>query len=298
MRSHVPGTASPWAGFLSKIDVAVQQISPGNDPYVWFRGQTSSTYPLLPSLFRFFTYPNGKEWEKVWNLESDLYWEFSARARELHNDIQNDWDILFAMQHYGTPTRLLDWTEVLGVAIYFAVLGVDESIRRGADGSPIAPPCVYVLNPYALNQSTGWGDDLVYPPNLGWDPDEEVYYSYGELLGEPGIDWDWPAAIYPRHRTARIHAQTGWFTIHGDEYVPFDNLRHKKRFLRRIELPFDAIAEARQFLDRAGINRYLLFPDLANLSIHLRDKNRMIIPAKPNAKQKDPKAGRKKRRAG
>ncbi|MBV8970101.1 MAG: FRG domain-containing protein [Verrucomicrobia bacterium] len=34
--------------------------------------------------------------------------------------MQDDWDILFAMQQYRTPTRLLDWTEGLGVALYFA----------------------------------------------------------------------------------------------------------------------------------------------------------------------------------
>jgi hypothetical protein len=54
----------------------------------------------MPSLFRYFEKPNEKgTWTKVWNLEKDLYWEFSARARELHGAIEADWDILFSMQH-------------------------------------------------------------------------------------------------------------------------------------------------------------------------------------------------------
>jgi hypothetical protein len=32
----------------------------------------------------------------------------------------NDWHTLVNMQHYGIPTRLLDWTSVLGVAVFFA----------------------------------------------------------------------------------------------------------------------------------------------------------------------------------
>jgi hypothetical protein len=56
----------------------------------------------MPSLFRYFERTNEEgTWEKVWNLEKDLYWEFSARARELHGAIDEDWDILFAMQQVG-----------------------------------------------------------------------------------------------------------------------------------------------------------------------------------------------------
>ena len=43
------------------------------------------------------------------------------RARELHAGTQSDLDVLFSMHHFGTPTGLLDWTETLGVAVYFAL---------------------------------------------------------------------------------------------------------------------------------------------------------------------------------
>jgi FRG domain len=284
-----------WRKFLNKIANACRRLRCGEPggAEAWFRGHDRSSYPLLPSLFRTFEEPNkAKNWKKIWNMESDLFWEFAARARELHGQIEDDWDILFAMQHYGTPTRLLDWTEVLSAAVYFAVLGVDENQRTEGEGKEekaIPPPCVWVLNPYKLNHSTGWAyrardADLVHPPNLGWEPRRREFYSYGDLLSEPEIDWDWPVAIYPRQRNARMHAQRAWFTIHGDKFVPMQEVDGRKEYLRKVELPFDALPAARNFLELAGVNHYLLFADLESLSLHLQEKNGFVTRQKAATK--------------
>lgn len=45
---------------------------------------------------------------------------------------------LFLMQHYGLPTRLLDWSESLLTASFFAVFNHREHEHSG---------CVWVLNP-------------------------------------------------------------------------------------------------------------------------------------------------------
>ena len=268
-------SSDAWIAFLSEIETTTMRLIGGSEDEIWFRGHTRSDYTMLPSLFRGHREPNTSPmWEKIWATESDLFWEFSARARELHTSLRTDWDYLFAMQHYRTPTRLLDWTEVLGVAVYFAVLGVDEAKHEEADGKPIAPPCVWVLNPYALNRESAGVEsgDLYAPENIGWDAEEEQYYTYGELLLEDGIGFKNPLAVYPRQTNPRIHAQRAWFTMHGDEFVPLEKVAGEL-ILTKVELPRPAISAARRFLEHAGIDHYLLFADLENLSRHLKEKN-------------------------
>ena len=99
-----------WAEFVTQVSKARARLNcaEGDKYEPWFRGHRCSDYKLIPSLFRGFTDPDGKDWTEIFGKESDLFWEFAARARELHGVIEEDWDILFAMQHYGTPTRLLD----------------------------------------------------------------------------------------------------------------------------------------------------------------------------------------------
>lgn len=277
-----------WTTFLEAIAQARAGIGcpEGGDSEAWFRGHTRADYDLMPSLFRAFKEPNEEPtWTRVFNKESDLFWEFAARARELHGVVEDDWDILFAMQHYGTPTRLLDWTEAFAVALYFSVLGVDDETAPAT-----SPPCIWVLNPYRLNNVDRWTSvegaeaDAVHPANLGWDAKEETYYTYGDLLCEGYMDWDLPVAIYPRQRNPRIHAQRAWFTIHGDEFVPINNIAGHEAYARRVELPFAAVHEAKKFLRLAGIDHYLLFSDLESLSLHLQEKNGIITRAQAEAK--------------
>jgi hypothetical protein len=278
-----------WHQFLKEIRQGQDVLHCGKDhsAEAWFRGVTDSkNHRLLPSLFRSHAKPNSdKSWYEIWDLESDLFYEFAARARELHAASQSDWDILFAMQHYGTPTRLLDWTEALGVAVYFAVVGVDETKLIDENGTAIAPPCIWILNPYRLNAvSTGINPaDLWSPEMLGWDEGEKTYYTYGELLLEAGMYFDAPRAIYPRQRNPRLHAQRAWFTIHGDEYEPLETMSKSASYLKKVILPFSAIPSARQFLEDAGIDHYLLFSDLESLSRNLREKHGLITSKKAGA---------------
>jgi len=190
-------------------------------------------------------------------VESDLFFEFQARARELHQQHLSDWDVLMYMRHHGVPTRLLDWTESLGIALFFALQGAPASTR---------PPTLWLLNPYALNELSLEGRDLITPRNLGWDPDDEYYYDYGELLlEEDRFDWELPLALYPQQKSARMGAQRGWFTIHGSAPDPLDKLC--PRLVRKVELSEDVAAAARDLLGLMGIDKYLLFQDLDGLAI-------------------------------
>ena len=62
------------------------------------------------------------------NTEYEIREEFTTRAPALSDytkpsdaSVLNNWESYFVMQHYGAPTRLLDWTEASLVALYFAV---------------------------------------------------------------------------------------------------------------------------------------------------------------------------------
>lgn len=264
-----------WQDVLAEIQARSRELQESSTGYwdVWYRGHTRGSQRLLPSLFRKYRDPNAKDaWNHIWGHEQDLYWEFSSRARELHGVIDEDWDILFAMQHYGVPTRLLDWTETLAVGVYFALHGFAPSPGVPNAVDPKDRACVWLLNPYELNTWTvgnGKRRDLFDPKNLGWSEKHREYWGYSDLLLDGGMDWRYPIALYPRQRTNRMQVQRGWFTIHGDKFVPLEILRNQKRFLRRVDIPPEAEPAAREYLRLAGIELFTLFPDLPNLAAHL-----------------------------
>ena len=208
--------------------------------------------------------------EDLWDIESSMFYEFRDRAKEIHQGNLTAWDILFYMQHHGVKTLLLDWTENLGVAIYFALLG---------KGKPNFSPCIWLLNPYRLNWKYHESGDLYSPENLDyWDETEKEYLTYSDLLldteSQDKFWWNEPLALYPIRRVDRLTTQGGYFTIHGNDTRPIENIiPANKKIWKQVPIPEEAIAGCELFLEQAGINEFTLFPDLDGLANYLNKKN-------------------------
>jgi len=168
----------------------------------WFRGQSHWEWGLSPRLYR-------PEFDGA--DEAEIRLEFHNQAVQLVTGRapDSDWGWYFLMQHYGVPTRLLDWTENPLVGLYFALL----------TQNPDCDAAVWVLDPCWLNGKNR------YPKRKGAEgallPDWEEASAY-----LPGLEDAFrgarikvadPAAIEPPHIDRRIVAQASRFVVFGNE---------------------------------------------------------------------------------
>jgi hypothetical protein len=254
-----------WFSFLDQLEHAKHTLRFKRNEECFFRGHSHQLHQLVPGLFRSKSIKGKYISDDLWDAEYSTFYEFRARAKEVHQGNLSDWDILFYMQHHGCKTRLLDWTENFGVALYFALKG-----PRNADFSPT----IWMLNPYALNEKYHVVRDLYSPEFLDTYADDGEIYTYSEILNDwEDFDWEKPIAIYPIRRVDRLTTQGGYFTIHGYDIRPLETIIPPKHNIwRKIVLPSEAIGDAEDFLEMAGINDFTMFPDLDGLAQYLNRK--------------------------
>lgn len=227
-----------WNDFLDEIDQKKLNLKCSHSG-AWYRGLTKSeSYSLLPSLYRKLQKPNA---------EANLYKGY-IRTRMATDG--NSWLNIIDMQHYGTPTRLLDWTECFGVALYFALNKYDPSCGE--------IPCIWILNPFSLScRAKGNNGKEIGDFHLHEDTD---YYRCF-VKKDKNWPYKYPMPFYAPAPNERIRSQHGFFTVHGTDARPLN--MSCQRHVEKVEIPVVTHNDAKKFLTLAGISQETMFPDTA-----------------------------------
>jgi len=228
----------------------------------WFRGQVDARWPLVPKLFRSHS---GKgqpspEINDYFN-ESEIRAEFRRRGAQLltGREPQDEFDWYFMMQHFGAPTRLLDWSDGALIALYFAVKSETyEALEYDA--------AVWMLDPWWLNQKTFNNEQAAIKVKESIDEEEYLPKPYSTRV----LSARYPAAIDPPHVAQRLAAQHGHFTIHGTLVNAFDELASDPGSrVRKILIAKSSTPDILKDLETCGIVETTLFPDLQALGFEM-----------------------------
>ena len=219
---------------------------------MWFRGQSDYSWGLVPSVQR--KVGMGKHYEQY------ITTNFMIHTMRLNPTAPQRYDRaswLTLMQHYGLPTRLLDWSESPLVALYFA-LSSDKDAKTDA--------AVWVLNPMELNKKVGYGE---YVPPISYDSlrgdlegafsnqDNDDNESQGKIIACHGVGCD-----------LRMYVQQSDFTIHStterlDQILKLDE---SCDYFYKIRIPRKIRKKLLVQLDAMGFHESSIYPDMEHIA--------------------------------
>lgn len=224
-----------------------KDIANSTEP-IWFRGHSKVGWSLLPAYQRLKRPPP----------ESVLKNKFKQNAKLLiSHDATAEFDWLFLMQHYGVPTRLLDWSENPLAALYFTVCE-----------HPKSEGVLWVLFPLELNrQTTAKPEEIKHLPSF----DDELLKSYSTLSVETNPQTGvLPMGVIATRNNARIQAQMGVFTISHHTRKPLEQIGNGAHLLK-YHVSASAKSKIRTELRMLAVSKFQLFPELASVGEIIRE---------------------------
>lgn len=241
--------------FVERVGALKKQWAEKDESWgLWYRGHQKAYWPLLPKLYRELAAT-----ENAHTSDDEIREDFIKRAPSLTDrKPDNPWEWYFLMQHYGVPTRLLDWSESALVGLYFAIKN-NQGYHDAA---------VWVLDPWSLNKHAVGRDEVLPPGSPGLSTDDRRRYSRW-LPDRFKTKARWPTspvAVYPNYIDRRIIAQKSCFTIHGARRTTLEELLVKRGDrLAKLNIPSYHVDQIKEQLQMSGIDESTVFPDLEGL---------------------------------
>ena len=237
-----------WDEFKSTVVNQLFRGLPFQKSRFLFRGQLDPDWRLSSSFDRWFDDQHTDESKRI-EVASQLLETFKhemANAGHDHFAGLPEQHVMALAQHYGLPTRLLDWSESPYVAAFFAFVDVIISRRQPEYVA------VWALDTKCYCWQKGRGSEII-------------------SIAAPGSN-------------ARLRNQEGKFTLLSspckclEEFlVPFDRLEEREPPLQRFLIPTRDTQASLAELDAMGINSARAFSDLQGFAMAARVQQQLRL---------------------
>ncbi len=206
------------------------------------RGQ-SQNYPLLPSALRRDSSGNRKYAKREIKNFLEQFKINSYQYMPTPWDVRNDVEWMLYAQHYGIPTRLMDFTTSHITSLLFAV---EKSFQHESDKDAV----VYFLSPEMLNMKHKQQMSIINISNEN----------------ESSLDGlDGPVVIQGRKINPRVNAQKGLFVLFQDDDNPLENINDDS-ILKKLIIKSDYTKSMLASLYSMGITFTHIYPELDSVA--------------------------------
>lgn len=231
------------------------KLSKDND-MIMYRGQGNKGWNCLPKLFR------RKKW---FENETKIINEVLRQSPEEFYNLSS-FEKLVKMQHYGVPTRLLDFTGNPMIALYFAC---SDKSQENEDGVVLVSTFPMIFESYMplqhiLNHLFPETDSLFVQLNK-----DAIETINGDSMA---------MGVIPKLRNYRIKNQDGYFVLfsYTGEYIDvadiFNPIEANESFKERLIIPSANKKEILEELNLYGIKESFVFPELEKQISCILDK--------------------------
>ena len=253
-----------------------------------YRGHSDKRWKILPSAFR--------DCDDFLNERLYLH-EFQRQLPDACNGLSY-FDILVKAQHYGVPTRLLDFTLNPLVALYFACeknSDIDGQVLI-FQNSPVFMQeeiTFQLIIHYIFKYKHGvnWTSDMRQRLCKSLERDDDCYFIASEELIEKTFTASGlPQFVLPKLSNDRVRAQQGVFALFHtpvekeNEFnkgkirkfaIPQKDIDISLKASRAVDIPACEKERILWELDCLGINKATLFPELEPHAVDIVRKIKM-----------------------